>query len=343
MNLKPGEKISVESLLYGALIANSDDAAYALGEAVSAGDMGKFVKMMNEMVRNIGCKETHFTNPVGKPDPEHYSTANDMMQIMKVVSSNEVFAKISSSDKKDIKPTNLTPARSLSNSWPEVAKDRNIVAVQRGDGGDNGETAVLISYNYKGLRLVIAVMGAPKTDGLEKDANALIKYAVNSVRGIKVISKGDEIEKAYIKGGAKTRVPAFATDDGYAYLPKEGSKELIRGTVSMDENLKAPVKRGTRVGTYNIYVADDQVNKIPLVIDMDVEEGWFPSKVGISNMATMLILFGILCIIFIWIYIRIRIKQKKRRAALRRRKMAYQEALRQIEIEEDRRRRGWHI
>ncbi len=343
MALKAGEKISVESLLYGALIANSDDAAYALGEAVSPGDMNKFVNMMNDMVRNMGCKETHFTNPVGKPDPEHYSTANDMMQIMKVVSSNEVFAKISSSDKKEIKPTNVTQARALTNVWPEVAKDKNVVAVQRGDGGEHGETSVLISYNYKGLRLVIAVMGAPKTEAMEKDANGLIKYAINSVRGIKVISKGDEIEKAYIKGGAKTRVPAFATDDGYAYLPEEGSKELIRGTVTMDENLKAPLKKGAKVGTYNIYVADDQVNKIPLVIDQDIEEGWFPSKVGISNLATMLILFGIVCIILLWIYIRIKIMQKKRRAALRRRKLAYQEALRQIEIEEDRRRRGWHI
>lgn len=343
MALKAGENISVESLLYGALIANSDDAAYALGEAVSHGDMDKFVAMMNDMVRNMGCKETHFTNPVGKPDPEHYSTANDMMQIMKVVSSNEVFAKISGSDKKVIKPTNVTPERNLTNAWPGVAKDKNIVAVQRGDGGENSETSVLISYNYKGLKLVIAVMGASKTEAMEKDGNALIKYAINSVRGIKVISKGDEIDKAYVKGGAKTRVPAFATDDGYAYLPEEGSKELITGAVAMDENLKAPIKKGTQVGTYNIYVADDQVNKIPLVVDEDIEEGWFPSKVGISNLATILITFGIICIIMLWIYIKIKIRQKRRRAALRRRKLAYQEALRQIEIEEDRRRRGWHI
>lgn len=343
MGLKEGEKITVENLIYGSLMANSSDATYALSEAVSGGDQAKFVNMMNEMVKNMGCRETHFTNPVGTPEEDHYSTANDMMQIMKVASSNDVFRKISSAKKHKMKATNKNDAWTLTNQNPEILKDKNIIAIQKGDGGPEEEGSVLMSYNYKGLKLVLAVMGSPNSNTREIDAKKLIDYAVSCVRGIKVISKGEKIDKAYIKGGEKTRVNAYASDDGYAYLPEQGSKELISGTVDMEEKLKAPIKKGTQVGIYTISVADDPVNKIPLIINEDIGTGWLPSKIGISNLGTVLIVSAILLLIILYIYIRVKIMQMRRRAARRRRELAYQKALRQIEIEEDRRRRGWNI
>lgn len=343
MGLKQGEKISVEDLIYGSLMANSNDATYALAETVSGGDKSKFVNMMNEMVKNMGCKETHFTNPVGTPESDHYSTANDMMQIMKVASSNDIFRKISSAKKHNIKATNSNPARTLTNQNPEILKDKNILAIQKGDGGKAEDGSILMSYNYKGLKLVLAVMGSPENKIRERDAKKLIDYAISCVRGIMVISKGEKIDKAYIKGGEKTRVNAYAADDGYAYLPEQGSKELISGSIEMDEKLKAPVKSGTQVGTYTISVADDPVNKIPLIIKEDIGTGWLPSKIGISNLGTVLILSVIFLLIILYIYVRIKIAQMRRRAIRRRKQMAYENALRQIEIEEDRRRRGWNI
>lgn len=343
MELKEGEKISVENLIYGSLMLDSSDATFALSEAVSGDDKSKFVNMMNELVKNMGCKETHFTNPVGTPEMEHYSTANDMMQIMKVASSNDIFRKISSAKKHKINATNVSKARTFKNQYPEILQDKNTVAVQKSTGSKEGEGSILMSYNYKGLKIILSVMGSPEDKVRENDAKKLIDYAVSSVRGIKVISKGEKIDKAYIKGGEKTRVNAYAADDGYAYLPEQGSKELISGVIEMDEKIKAPVKKGTQVGTYVISVADDPVNKIPLIVKEDIGTGWLPSKIGISNLGTILIISAILLLIIIYIYIRIKIAQIKRRTARKRKQMAYQKALRQIEIEEDRRRRGWNI
>lgn len=342
MALKAGEKITVENLLYGMLMTNSDDAAYALGETVSE-DMSRFVDMMNQMVKNMGCKDTQFVNPTGSEDSNNYSTASDMMMIMKVASSNEVFAKISSTDSKEIKGTNLSGPRTLSNAWPQVVKDKNIVAVHKGDSSSGKDLTLVLSYNYKGLRFVVSVMKSPDASAREKDTDKLINYAINSVRGIKVISKGEELDKASVKGGAKTRVSAYASDDGYAYLPKEGSKELISGEVTMREDLKAPIKKGTQVGVYTVYVADDPVNKIPLVIKEDIAKGWFPSKIGISNLATVLIIAGVFALFALWVYIRIKIMQYRRRAARKRRQLIYQQAMKELEIEADRRRRGWNL
>lgn len=64
MDLVKGEKVTVEQLLYGALLLSGNDAAYALGEAVS-GNMTDFVRLMNKTARNIGCRSTHFENATG--------------------------------------------------------------------------------------------------------------------------------------------------------------------------------------------------------------------------------------------------------------------------------------
>ncbi len=89
---KEGEILTVEDLIYAALLPSGNDAAYALGEAVS-GDMETFIALMNKTAKNIGCKKTHFTNPSGMQAKRHYTTASDMMEIVKVALSNDIIRK----------------------------------------------------------------------------------------------------------------------------------------------------------------------------------------------------------------------------------------------------------
>ena len=64
MNLQAGEVVTVKDLIYGTLILSGNDAAWALAEAVS-GDIETFVDLMNKTADNIGCEDTHFSNPIG--------------------------------------------------------------------------------------------------------------------------------------------------------------------------------------------------------------------------------------------------------------------------------------
>ena len=75
---------------------------------------------------------------------------------------------------------------------------------------------------------------------------------------------------------------------------REASAKLISTKTVMRDDVEAPVKAGTVVGTYQIYVADELVNEVNLVITEDIDQGWFPSYLGISNFATIII-----CIVFI--------------------------------------------
>jgi D-alanyl-D-alanine carboxypeptidase len=93
MYLKAGERISLGNLIYGLMLVSGNDAATAIAEHI-AGDEEKFAKMMNAKAKEIGAENTHFTNPHGLSDDEHYTTAKDLAKITAYGLKNPVFAQI---------------------------------------------------------------------------------------------------------------------------------------------------------------------------------------------------------------------------------------------------------
>ena len=89
----PGDKLSVRDCLYGLLLHSANDCANALAEYV-AGSNSAFAEMMNEKAKEIGCTDSHFTNPSGLNNNEHYCSAMDMAKIMQYAIKNPVFLQI---------------------------------------------------------------------------------------------------------------------------------------------------------------------------------------------------------------------------------------------------------
>ena len=79
--LREGEKIKLEDLLYGVMLASGNDAAVAVAEHI-AGSIEEFAGLMNEKAREMGALNSNFVNPSGLPDTNHYSTAYDLAMIM---------------------------------------------------------------------------------------------------------------------------------------------------------------------------------------------------------------------------------------------------------------------
>ena len=93
--LQVGEEISVKNLLQLLLVHSANDAANVLAKHVS-GSIESFSDMMNAKAKEIGCENSHFVNPNGKHDPDHYSTAYDLSLIMNYCMKNETFRSFSS-------------------------------------------------------------------------------------------------------------------------------------------------------------------------------------------------------------------------------------------------------
>jgi hypothetical protein len=190
------------------------------------------------------------------------------------------------------------------------------------------------------MQMIVILMDSAK-ENAAREAAALFEYADGKVTKNTIVKKGKLVGHARIRGGAVTSVPAYTETKGFAYVPPEGSDSLIQTQVSMYDDLNAPLKKGDKVGEFRIYVADELKGTVDLIIKEDVAEGWFPSRYYISNTASIVIgavLF--LLLVFLLRVLHVRRRRAKRREAIRRAKIR-ELARRQLEIDEDRKRREW--
>lgn len=94
--LEQGEKITIQDLVYGLMLRSGNDAAVAIAEHIGESEEG-FVYLMNEKAMWLGMNQTHFTNPHGLDDEEHYSSAYDMALLTREAMKNKQFREISGS------------------------------------------------------------------------------------------------------------------------------------------------------------------------------------------------------------------------------------------------------
>ncbi len=341
IHLKEGEVVTVQQLLYGALLSSGNDAAYALGEAAcGTGNMSEFLDLMNQTAKNIGCKHTHFSNPNGISSKSNYTTASDFMKIARVAYSNDTIRKIAGTAKYEMTATNKSKGRTFVNKVSLVRqKSSGIVAGKTGYWTPT-DCSIAAVYKKNGLELCIVVLGDQLTQRTA-DVNKLIAYAEKKVKGICAVRKGKNVGKVHVNGGVKTSLDVYTAENGYAYLPKEGSSKLIKGKAEISSGVKAPVAAGEVVGAYKIYVSGELVNSIPLVVSEGTGTGWFPSKIGISNFATVVICVILLILAVCGTGVGIaRAKARKRRELARKRKIE-RLARRKMLEEQEKEERGW--
>ena len=352
--LQVGEKITVEQLMYAALLKSANDAANALAIEV-AGSIENFSVMMNERAAAIGCSSTNFVNPNGLPAEGHLSTAKDLAIIAKEALDNETVRKIASTTEYIIPKTNMYEERELYNFnmflyGGEREVDRQTISVEKYDGVFGGKTGSL-SKDYctmvtgldcDGLEVYTVVLGTDMESRFN-DMKTLMDYGKANISKYKAFEKGEIFGKVKLKGGAVNKVKAAAAEDGYVNLPEGASASLVTTKCVYTDNLKAPIKKGQKIGVVEVYIAGDMYRTVDLVADSDVKPGWFLSKYGISNLQTVIlgvVLFLILSFIIMIFVLR---AYNKRKRLARRKAMLEAEARRHMEREEDLRKRNWNF
>lgn len=156
--LKTGEKISIEDLLYGLMLVSGNDAAVALSEIIG-GSEENFVNMMNSRAKELGCTNTHFANPNGLFDEEHYTTARDMAVISREAMKNPTFRKI-------VAAASHKSSREESDYVTFHNKNKTIFEYEGGNGVKIGYTQnsgrTLVASSKRGNdSMICVVMSAP--------------------------------------------------------------------------------------------------------------------------------------------------------------------------------------
>jgi len=354
MGLKEGEKITVKSLLYGALLKSANDSAVALAKAV-AGSVGNFAKMMNARAIELGAVNSNFVTPNGLPDKEHYSTAYDMALISRAAFSNAIIRKISGTTKYTMPATNMSAKRTVySGNKLLYSSDKILIdgkeRTLKYDGVFAGKTGSLatdncsmaVAYKKNNVEFYAVVIGDTYNNRFA-DAIKVLDYGIKNVSLYEVFESGKDFGNIKVKGGAKTKVAVASETAGYAYLPKEASKSLISTKVVFDSNIAAPVKKSEVVGTVEIYLADEKEGEVNLIATKSVSKGWFTSSIGISNFGAVIIgfLLGFIFLVII-IIMGLRLKNKKKRRKLRQQKIM-ELAMEKEREENDYKTRDWRF
>lgn len=141
MGLFTGEKLTFESLLYGALVHSGNDAAYTIAENFPGG-VEKFVEKMNEKAESLNLVNTHFTNPIGFDDPSHYTTAKELSQIARAAIQNKEIAKIVSIKAITVSDVTFSYYHPLSNVNELLGKISGMSGIKTGYTQTAGEVLV---------------------------------------------------------------------------------------------------------------------------------------------------------------------------------------------------------
>ena len=190
MYLRPGEKLTLEMLLYGLLLSSGNDAALAVTECM--GGAVPFVARMNEKAAELGMENTHFTNPNGLDDEAHYSTAEDMAKLAAAAMDDPVLRRVASTR------TARIGGRTLTNHNKLLSRVEGCVGLKTGYTRAAGRTLVSCAER-DGVRLVAVTL----QDGDDwNDHASLYEQGFRVLRPVKAVERGLHLaaERA-IRGG----------------------------------------------------------------------------------------------------------------------------------------------
>ncbi|WP_052339632.1 D-alanyl-D-alanine carboxypeptidase family protein [Gorillibacterium massiliense] len=247
--LKLGEKISLSNLLYGLMLRSGNDAATAIAEHVG-GSVDGFVYLMNRKAEELGMTNSHFMNPSGLDDDQHYSTANDMARLAAYALKNPVFREI-------VKTKRINVSRE-DQAWDDVWTNKNkmLNLFPGADGVKTGFTklsrrCLVSSATRDGQQLAVVTLN----DGNDwADHARLLNYGFETFPLKTVVTEGSKLENGLIAGQT------------FLYPAKKEEQQQFTSTLAVTDTRSADYKLGKR-GNLKIYLSGAFVGSIPIYED----------------------------------------------------------------------------
>lgn len=253
-----GEQMTLEQCLYGVMLESANECAYAVAEHVG-GTVENFVDMMNAKAKELGCTNTHFANPHGLQDENHYTTAHDMALIAQAAYQNETFRIIIGTKMYTIPPTNKHAEETvLRNHHDMLCTYHNAnrkYLYPYCVGGKTGYTATanstLVTYAEKdGMTLICVVMNTQSPNQFIDTVN-LFDYAFDNFQVLNV-SENDTNYSAEttVDNGNLNNIEPFVELDKDAVIVLPKTAEFSDTSSSVEYNDSDPEIAGSITYTY---------------------------------------------------------------------------------------------
>lgn len=253
-----GEQMTLEQCLYGVMLESANECAYAVAEHVG-GTVENFVDMMNAKAKELGCTNTHFANPHGLQDENHYTTAHDMALIAQAAYQNETFRIIIGTKMYTIPPTNKHAEETvLRNHHDMLCTYHNAnrkYLYPYCVGGKTGYTATanstLVTYAEKdGMTLICVVMDTQSPNQFIDTVN-LFDYAFDNFQVLNVAENDtDYSAETTVDNGNLDNIAPFVELDKDAVIVLPKTAEFSDTSSSVEYNDSDPEIAGSITYTY---------------------------------------------------------------------------------------------
>ncbi|MCT4621437.1 MAG: D-alanyl-D-alanine carboxypeptidase [Marinisporobacter sp.] len=335
------EELTVEQLLYALLIESANDAAIALAKHVS-GSVEEFAKLMNKRAKELGAKNTHFVNPNGLPDDDHYTTAYDLAMIAKYAMTIPKFREIVKTVRYQIPPTNKqvetryfkNKNRFLWSSNKILYKGKWIpIKYDIVEGVKTGYTSIarqcLVAFATKDNHSVISVILKAEGTNLWVDSRTLIDYGFENFKFVQLTEKKVKTKAIPIKNGEEKQLDLITENSFYKAIPKDENLPTINKSITYNKDIQAPIKKGQVLGKLTFKFGDHNLGEVNLIAAKSII-----AKEGITSIFyfkdswpklifSYLLMFILLFLIWRTIVTFIRLQNKKKRFLRKKRLKRY--------------------
>lgn len=261
--LYAGEKITLIDLLYAMLLESANDAAAAIAIEIG-GSIDAFSRMMNDKAKALGLSDTHFVNPHGLYDEEHYTTARELALIASAALEHEVLRRIVSTKKHTLLPVEGN-TRMLYNHNKMLSLYEGAIGVKTGFTKKSGRTLVSAAER-DGLTLIAVTLGAPDD---WNDHKKLLDCGFENFSRVSIAKKYGLSYPMAVVGGRSSYVTLTNKEPLSATLPK-GTADSLRATFETYTRFEiAPVRSGDDAGYVSYYLGDSLVARSPLIFATD--------------------------------------------------------------------------
>ena len=251
----------MRDLLYALMLPSANEAAYMLARHVG-GSWEQFVDMMNDRAAELGCTGTHFCNPCGLHEEDHYTTAYDLYLIAKEAMKDVTFRDIVSTVQHRMAKTNLHEERIIYTTNQLIFSSfqpwsyANCLGIKTGHTSQAGNCFVGYA-EYGDAKLFSVVLGCsdsskeyPSVAASFTDTKKLCQWGFENFTSKTLARQGEEVTYTKVKLSTDTnQLLLTAKADVVALLPKDLDVKALELVEDIPEEVKAPVKAGDPIGT----------------------------------------------------------------------------------------------
>jgi D-alanyl-D-alanine carboxypeptidase (penicillin-binding protein 5/6) len=272
MFIEVGTEVSVELLNKGIIIASGNDACVAMAEHI-AGSEGAFADLMNAHAEQLGMSSSFFENSHGLDSSSHMTTPRDMATLAGAI-IRDVPDEYAIYKQKSFTYNNIKQYNRNSLLWD---KSLDVDGMKTGHTSNAGYS--LVTSATKGnMRLITVVMGTESERARKVESKKLLNYGFRFFETFTPYQAGEVFATNRIWMGDKKEVDLGITMDIPITIPR-GQRKNLEATFELDQQLKAPIAKGTVVGKLFLQLGNEEIAQYPLVTLQEVNEGSFFSKV----------------------------------------------------------------